>query len=320
MAQRDTSMTAPRVFISHAGEDRQRFVMGFAQRLRENGVDAWLDQWEMKPGDHFVEKIFEQGLRNADAVIIVLSAASVNKPWVREELNVSVVKRVQEGLKLIPVVIDACEIPECLQATLWQRIDDLSSYDDAFQRILAAIFDRSGKPELGKPPERFAAPKLPDSTGTDEHVLNAIYLQEVIGNQSFVALSDLRSTPALAEAPEDEVLASLEILESKGLIQLEKPGGPALFASFTTEGFRHFAEAHVEGYQELLASVAAKLLNEDEYENQAIAAKLDCPIRLTNYLLDVLEAAGHLTLAKYGSGVWEVAHVSPTLKRAFLKQ
>lgn len=318
MAQCDTSaVTAPRVFISHAGEDRQRFVMAFAQRLRENGVDAWLDQWEMKPGDHFVEKIFEQGLRDADAVIIVLSAASVNKPWVREELNVSVVKRVQEGLKLIPVVIDACEIPECLQATLWQRIEDLQSYDDAFQRILAAIFERSGKPDLGEPPERFAAPKLPDSTGTDERVLSAIYLHEVLGRQSWVGVSDLRATPALAQAPQDELLASLEILESKGLVRLEKPGGPALFASFTIEGFRHFAQAHVEGYQELLAAVAAKLLNEDEYENQAIASKLDCPIGLVNYLLDVLEAARHITLAKYGSGVWEVAHVSPTLKRAF---
>jgi hypothetical protein len=310
-------MTAPRVFISHAGEDRQRFVMAFAQRLRENGVDAWLDQWEMKPGDHFVEKIFEQGLRNADAVIIVLSAASVNKPWVREELNVSVVKRVQEGLKLIPVVIDACEIPECLQATLWQRIDDLSHYDESFQRILAAIFDRSGKPALGTPPERFAAPKLPDSTGTDERVLHAIYLHEVIGNQGFIELGDLRATPALAPAPEDEVLASLEVLEAKGLVHLERPGGPALFAGFTTEGFRHFAEAHVEGYKELLGTVAGKLLNEDEYLNEQLAAKLACPLRLVNYLLDVLEGAGHITLGKYGSGVWEVVHISPTLKRAF---
>ena len=36
-------MTAPKVFVSHASEDKVRFVVGFAQRLRENGVDAWLD-------------------------------------------------------------------------------------------------------------------------------------------------------------------------------------------------------------------------------------------------------------------------------------
>src|SRR5262245_4218713 len=90
-------VSAPRVFISHASEDKARFVAGFAARLRENGVDAWLDQWEMKPGDSLVDRIFEEGLKSAQAVIIVLSAVSVTKPWVREELNNSVVSRINRG-------------------------------------------------------------------------------------------------------------------------------------------------------------------------------------------------------------------------------
>ncbi len=80
----------PKVFISHASEDKQRFVVNFAKQLRDNGVDAWLDQWEMKPGDSLVDKIFEEGLKEASAVIIVLSTNSVRKPWVLEELNTSV--------------------------------------------------------------------------------------------------------------------------------------------------------------------------------------------------------------------------------------
>ncbi len=166
-------MAAPRVFVSHASEDKQRFVVRFAQRLRENGVDAWLDQWEMQPGDSLVDRIFEQGLKEAQAVIIVLSAVSVTKPWVREELNTSAVNRISRGLKIIPVVIDQCEIPVCLQATLWQRIDDLDHYDVAFQRILDAIFDRSMRPPLGKPPERLEDTPLalPSLTPTDQRVL-----------------------------------------------------------------------------------------------------------------------------------------------------
>ncbi len=140
----------PKVFISHASEDKARFVARFAARLRENGVDAWLDQWEMKPGDSLVDRIFEQGLKSAQAVIIVLSAVGVTKPWVREELNNSAVSRINRGLRIIPVVIDQCEIPEALAATLWQRVDDLEHYDDAFQRILDAIFDRSTKPPVGR--------------------------------------------------------------------------------------------------------------------------------------------------------------------------
>lgn len=58
----------PRVFVSHASEDKERFVNGFATRLRANGVDAWLDKWEMLPGDSLVGKIFEEGLKDAQAV------------------------------------------------------------------------------------------------------------------------------------------------------------------------------------------------------------------------------------------------------------
>ena len=50
---------APKVFISHASEDKDRFVLGLATKLRDSGVDAWLDKWEMLPGDSLVDKIFE---------------------------------------------------------------------------------------------------------------------------------------------------------------------------------------------------------------------------------------------------------------------
>lgn len=117
--------TSPRVFISHASEDKERFVNGFAEKLRQNGVDAWLDRWEMLPGDSLVDKVYEEGLKGTDAVIVVLSQASIRKRWVREELNASVVKRITTGVKLIPVVIEKCEIPEALVSTVWQSIEDI---------------------------------------------------------------------------------------------------------------------------------------------------------------------------------------------------
>lgn len=123
--------------------------------MRENGVDAWLDQWEMKPGDSLVDNIFEEGLKDARAVIAwVLSKVSVQKPWVREELNTSVVNRISRGTRLIPVVIDDCEVPESLRSTLWQKVDDLADYDQSLQRILSAIFDVDDKPNIGQPPAR----------------------------------------------------------------------------------------------------------------------------------------------------------------------
>ena len=57
-----------RVFISHASEDKERFVLAFGQRLRDDGVDAWVDKWEKLPGDSLVDRIFEEGLKEADTV------------------------------------------------------------------------------------------------------------------------------------------------------------------------------------------------------------------------------------------------------------
>src|SRR5881227_3407674 len=96
----------PKVFISHASEDKERFVLAFATKLRGKGIDAWIDRWEMYPGDSLVDKIFEEGLGHAEAFIIVLSRNSVEKRWVREELNTAVVKRIEKGTKIIPVVLD----------------------------------------------------------------------------------------------------------------------------------------------------------------------------------------------------------------------
>lgn len=100
----------PKVFVSHASEDKDRFVLEFAEKLRGKGVDAWLDKWEMLPGDSLVDKIFNEGLKEAQAVIIVLSKYSIEKPWVKEELNTSVVNKIDKETRLIPVVLDKCEV------------------------------------------------------------------------------------------------------------------------------------------------------------------------------------------------------------------
>lgn len=93
----------PKAFVSHASEDKERFVIPFATALRAKGIDAWVDRWEMRLGDSLVDKIFEEGLKDASAVIIVLSNASIAKPWVREELNGAFVKRMEKGTRIIPI-------------------------------------------------------------------------------------------------------------------------------------------------------------------------------------------------------------------------
>jgi TIR domain len=147
------SKVAPKVFVSHATADKDRFVLEFATRLRSNGVDAWVDHWEMNPGDSLVDKIFEEGLRDCQAMIVVLSQHSIESKWVREELNAAVVKKIEKATRLIPVRLDRCEVPQCLRSTIWQDIPNLQEYGEQFSRVLNAIYGQYEKPPLGPAPQ-----------------------------------------------------------------------------------------------------------------------------------------------------------------------
>lgn len=312
-------MKAPKVFVSHASEDKARFVVEFARRLRENGVDAWLDQWEMKPGDSLVDKIFEEGLKEARAVIVVLSKTSVQKPWVREELNASVVNRISRGTKLIPVVIDDCDVPESLRSTLWQRVDDLADYNESLQRILSAIFDVDDKPALGSPPARFSGPTpvIVGLSRVDDLILRVIARRQVDEDSGLVVWSQLRTEPLLRDVPQQELLDSLEILEQHYFIKIGHViGAPLSHVVLTDFGFQKFAEAYVDDYQDVVARIAALLVNENVRQNDELATRINKPRAFVDFVLNLMEANNHIKVSKYMGGQSHVWDVSASLRRA----
>lgn len=54
----------------------------------------------------------------------------------REELDASFVKRIGKNSKIIPIVLDDCAVPECLQSTVWENINDHQNYEENFTRII----------------------------------------------------------------------------------------------------------------------------------------------------------------------------------------
>lgn len=312
-------MTAPKVFLSHASEDKDRFVVDFARQLRQNGVDVWLDQWEMKPGDSLVDKIFEEGLKDARAVIIVLSTISVQKPWVREELNASVVNRISRGTKLIPVVIDECVVPESLRSTVWQKVESLDDYSQSLQRILSAIFDVSDKPSIGKPPARFsgAEPLISGLTRVDDLVLREIARLQIEQNNGLVMFDQLCSEQALADVPQQDLVDSLEILGQKYLIKISYVmGAPLSHVVLTDFGFQQFAEAYVPDYNEVVAQIAALLVNENVCQNKELASRIQLPVAFVDFVLSLMEGNNHIKVSKYIGGQSQVWQISPSLRRA----
>lgn len=309
----------PKVFISHASEDKDRFVIEFSKLLRQHGVDAWLDNWEMLPGDSLVDKIFEEGIKEASAVIVVLSKFSVEKPWVREELNAAWVKRINSGSKLIPVVIDDCEIPEALTSTLWIRIADLSAYEENLERILASIFGTTDKPPIGSPPKYIAsfADAIGELNNIDSSVLKLSCESALKSGDLFINPEEVFKNDGAWLVPENELEDSLEVLDRQCYFKLLRTLGTGLHHyQITTSGFDVFAHACIPNYGDKVTAVISAIVNKQLDTNIEIQESLQESLVLIDHILDVLDRNGHLKQAKSIDGQSFIHNISPVLKRS----
>ena len=73
-------MTIPKVFISysHDSQNHKKWIIDFATRLRQTGVDAIIDQWELKPGDD-LPSFMEKNLNSADYTLMICTEKYVEK-------------------------------------------------------------------------------------------------------------------------------------------------------------------------------------------------------------------------------------------------
>jgi hypothetical protein len=161
-----------KAFISHSSIDKP-FVERLAADLRtREGIDAWLDKWEIMPGERIPQKL-EEGLSNADIFVLVLSPESVNSQWVSYEKDAWLMAQVDEekrakqesrppSRRLIPVLYKDCEKPFFLQSFLHVSIND-ENYEEGFQQLVRGMRGESGKPPLKG--EATTAPVLSSMKG-----------------------------------------------------------------------------------------------------------------------------------------------------------
>lgn len=313
---------SPKVFISHASEDKPRFVTALATKLRENGVEAWLDRWEMLPGDSIVDKIFEEGLKDAQAVIIVLSSFSVSKPWVSEELNASMVARISKGTKIIPVVIDDCDVPEALKSTLWERVPNPSDFEEPLRRILAAIFDVREKPVVGEPPVfvRETTGSIEGMGCVDALVLKRAAKYDLENNSHIVAPENIFTDLNALGLTKQQILDSIEVLHTDGFFEVSRymGGGPDQYGCYiqvTPFGFQKYCSTELDNYEQLKQQCAGLIVNEGAHDNQSLANRTGAQLRLIDHILDVFESNGLIAMSKYLDGNINIHKVYAKFRR-----
>ena len=121
-----------RVFFCYARED-QGFAVPLAQKLKEQGVGVWLDQWDI-PAEADWDRTIDKALRDCDRLLIVLSPNSVKSGEVRGEL-----RTLDLGKPILPVLYRPCEIPRQLRVIQFVDFSGREAdHDAALARLLSA--------------------------------------------------------------------------------------------------------------------------------------------------------------------------------------
>ncbi|MBD3387287.1 TIR domain-containing protein [candidate division KSB1 bacterium] len=136
----------PKLFISYSHKDKA-FALELSDALQNEGADVFIDKWEIKIGDYFLDKIFE-AINESNFIVAVLSYNSVQSKWVLLELKEAKKLEKQDKKTLIlPIKIDDCTVPEVLQDKNYA--DFASDYNEAFNELLMAIGGK--KPKIDDP-------------------------------------------------------------------------------------------------------------------------------------------------------------------------
>jgi hypothetical protein len=71
------------VFLSHSAKDKD-VVRAIAQRLKDDGLKVWFDEWTIKPGDSIPAKI-EDGLEHSRVLVLCMSERAFGSDWAQSE-------------------------------------------------------------------------------------------------------------------------------------------------------------------------------------------------------------------------------------------
>jgi hypothetical protein len=89
-------------FISHSSKDRY-FVNLLVALLKFHEVQTWWSEYDVEPGTRF-RTLIDDGLQNAESLIVVVSQHSAASKWVTMELATFLEKR--PDARVIPLLLD----------------------------------------------------------------------------------------------------------------------------------------------------------------------------------------------------------------------
>ena len=152
----------PNVFLSYTFEDRE-LAKAIADALQANGIETWWAEWCISAGDSIRQRI-DEGLADCTHFIVLLTPRSVKKPWVNQEMDAGLVRKLTTGSKFIALRCDLppSELPPLLQGQLSPSVH--ANAPDVTQ-LINDIHGFTKRPPLGPAPRSIATAQSA-TTGT----------------------------------------------------------------------------------------------------------------------------------------------------------
>jgi hypothetical protein len=154
-------MNNPKAFISYAWESEEAkiWVKELATELRNVGIDAKLDQWEIFPGDQ-MPHFMENSVRENDYVLIICTPKYKTKSENRiggvgyeGDIMTAEVLQNSNHRKFIPILKSGTKetsIPSWLQGKYYVDLSNKTHYENNYSDLTTTLLnDRETAPKLG---------------------------------------------------------------------------------------------------------------------------------------------------------------------------
>jgi TIR domain len=140
----DAPSLAPRrlrVFLCHASGDKPA-VRKLYERLRRGGVQPWLDEEDLLPGQDWEAEI-RKAVRDSDVVLVCLSPGAITKKgFVQKEIKFaldSADEQPEGTIFIVPLKFEECEVPERLRRWQWVEFFRANGYERLLRALRARV-------------------------------------------------------------------------------------------------------------------------------------------------------------------------------------
>lgn len=242
-------MAIPKAFISysHDFQDHKKWVLDLATRLRNNGIDAILDQWDLKPGDD-LPRFMEQGLIAADRVLMVCTDKYVEKAnagaggvgYEKMIVTADLLKTIDSN-KVIPLIRQSGShnVPTFLRSKLFLDFSRPDQFEFSFDELIRTLHNAPlyEKPIIANNPFTPVTETPPNRTG--DGVL--VVMKLVVAKFESQSTDYINYGSLVRHAPMSRIMFDLYIEEAKseGLITQD----PDRDIRLTGKG-KHYAIQH----------------------------------------------------------------------------